>query len=485
MSKKDKSIMGDFSITDELLIQKLQSLPTDYWDFKDEDTKELAHGIHTYPAIMVYPISRKLIEIMCEFQPIYSLLDPFMGSGTVLVEAMLAGYGTIYGTDLNPLANLITKVKTTNISSQLLNKRIEEFKEELNQRKQSMSVIISGIDDYIQKTKLLDITAKNGWGSDAPTYIREYLSSINHEMDVPCFMNIGYWFKPSVIIELQMIKDLITSINDKDIRDFVFIAFSETLRLVSNRRNGEFKMFRLPVDKIKKHNPLVTIEFNKILKRNTQKMIEFFNQCELLTPTPSVHIAIEDARELNSVPDDSIDLMITSPPYGDSRTTVAYGEFSRLSLQWLDIYGEKPDDATKLDKLLMGGTKYRNGFEYNLNSPTLNVSLEIIKEVDLERAGDVYSFYRDLDDSLRSIASKMRKNTYQFWVVGNRTVKLETLLTDRIVAELGVQYGLKHIYTIPRNIPNKVMPSLNSPTNIAGDKVSTMTNEHIVILRKI
>jgi DNA modification methylase len=477
--------MGDFSITDELLVQKFKTLPSDYWDFKDEDTKELTHGIHTYPAVMVYPISRKLIEIMSEFQPINSLLDPFMGSGTVLVEAMLAGYGSIYGADLNPLAKLITKVKTTILSPQTLNKRLEEFSNNIKQHKQAMSDIISGIDDYIQKTKLLDITAKNGWGSDAPAYIREYLSSISHEMDISCFKNIGYWFKPSVIIELQMIKDLITLIDDEDIKDFVFVAFSETLRLVSNRRNGEFKMFRMPADKIKKHNPLVTAEFDKIFKHNTQKMMDFFDQCELLNPTPSVHIAVEDARMLNSVPNNSIDLMITSPPYGDSRTTVAYGEFSRLSLQWLDIYGQKPDDATKLDKQLMGGTKFRNGFEYNLKSPTLKSSLEKIKEVDLERAGDVYSFYKDLNDSIRAIASKMRKNTYQFWVVGNRTVKLETLLTDRIVAELGAQYGLKHIYTIPRNIPNKVMPSLNSPTNVAGDKVSTMTNEHIVILRKV
>ena len=137
-----------------------------------------------------------------------------------------------------------------------------------------------------------------------------------------------------------------------------------------------------------------------------------------------------------------------------------------------------------IDKSLMGGSKFRNGFEYTLNSETLKKSLEIIKDADIERAGDVFSFYKDLDNSIESIAKKTKKDGYQFWVVGNRTVKGEILQTDRIIAELAEQYGLQYVYTIDRNIPNKVMPSKNSPSNVAGEKSSTMTNEHIVVLRK-
>ena len=40
------------------------------------------------------------------------LLDPYMGSGTSLVEASLCGMSSV-GTDLNPLARFISKVKTT------------------------------------------------------------------------------------------------------------------------------------------------------------------------------------------------------------------------------------------------------------------------------------------------------------------------------------------------------------------------------------
>ena len=129
--------------------------------------------------------------------------------------------------------------------------------------------------------------------------------------------------------------------------------------------------------------------------------------------------------------------------------------------------------------------KYRNGFEYTIPSETLRKSLEIIKDKDLERAGDVYSFYLDLTDAIEAISQKTKSGGYQFWVVGNRRVKDELLMTDVIISEIAKTYNLEHIYTIDRNIINKVMPTLTSPTNESGIKSSTMTNEHIVVLKKL
>ena len=64
----------------------------------------------------------------------------------------------------------------------------------------------------------------------------------------------------------------------------------------------------------------------------------------------------------------------------------------------------------------------------------------------------------------------MKVNSYQFWVVGNRTVRKVTLPTDKIISELGMQYNLKTVAIIPRNISNKRMPRENSPTNKKGKK---------------
>ena len=483
-SKKEENGGTMITSTDKLLIEKLKALPIDYWDFREDDTKEYTHGLHNYPAMMVCPISRNIIRMVKELQPVHALFDPFAGSGTVLVEGMLSGIETVAGNDINPLALLLTKVKTTPIQHDLLVKETDSLLSRISSRRSELSWALDSIDSYIVDTLGLDVADKKGWGDEAPKYLEQFCEEKKLDIIVPDFKNLGYWFRPRVILELSIIKTEIEKIQDKDVRDFIFIALSESIRFVSNRRNGEFKMFRMPVAKVQAFNPDVFNEFKKILIRNIDKMQDFCEALEKENAHPKVSVFRNDACTLADAPDDTYDLIITSPPYGDSRTTVAYGEYSRLSLQWINLFDLTEKEIMGVDRSSMGGKKYRNGFEFTLQSPTLRESLERIKDTDVERAGDVYSFYADLDASIKSVAAKTCSGGYQFWVVGNRTVKNELLKTDVIITELVPQYGLTPIFTVDRNIPNKVMPSQNSPTNVSGATGSTMTMEHIIVLRK-
>ena len=471
--------------TDEQLTKYLKNLPDDYWDFKDDDTHEYTHGIHSYPAMMVSPISKNIIDIVKQFKTVDSLFDPFAGSGTVLVEGMLAGIPIIAGNDINPLALLLSKVKTTPIERSVLQNEYIELKERLDTLYTKYDFLIHFVDDYMVKNKKLDLTSKDGWGCDAPNYLDEFYREFQLTLKAPTFKNIGYWFRPRVIFELTLIKSAIKETENKDIREFFSVAMSEIIRLVSNRRNGEFKMFRMTPEKVATFNPDTKQEFIKVLERNIDKMCDFTDAYDYLATSPQVSIYCEDACKLPSVPCEAYDLLITSPPYGDSRTTVAYGEYSRLSLQWLDLFDLSEKEIMSVDRTLMGGQKYRNGFEYTVNSDILRGILDRIKDIDLERAGDVFSFYNDLEQSIAAIAKRTKKDGYQFWVVANRTVKGEVIPTDKIIEEIAQNYGLQYVYTINRNIVNKVMPSANSPTNEVGKTSSTMTVEHIVILRKV
>lgn len=470
--------------TDKKLISLLQQLPKNYWDFKEDDTREYTHGIHSYPAMMVCPISRNIIKIMKGIMPISSLFDPFSGSGTVLVEGMLSGIPNVAGNDINPLALFLAKVKTTQLDISMLQSDANKLLDSIRSRYEQYILQIDSVDDVLTNAYELDLTAKHGWGDNAPHYLTEYCEKNNVDINVPSFKNIGYWFKPRVILLLQIIKDEINKIEDKNMRNFAFVAFSESIRLVSNRRNGEFKMFRMPPVKVAKFVPDVIKEFSTILQRNIEKMNAFVEACSDTGSNSKVTIFQNNATVLQDVPNESIDLVVTSPPYGDSRTTVAYGEYSRLSLQWLGIDNLSEKEIMGIDKSLMGGAKFRNGFEYTIPSQSLRESLFRIKDKDLERAGDVYSFYNDLKNSIKAVSEKTKIGGYHFWVVGNRTVKGELLKTDVIITEIADSYSLEHVYTIDRNIINKVMPSLNSPTNESGVKAETMTNEHIVVLRK-
>lgn len=470
------------------LIEWINDLPKDFWDFKSNDTKELTHGFHSYPATMIYPISRNIIKKVKTLYNVNSLFDPFSGSGTVPVEGFLANIPNVYATDLNPLSVILTKVKTTPLSKDIYNEINNDLKEKIISSFNKVSILLDKLDEYIEDNNI-DIYDKKGWADDTINFLKIFSTtneiSLNLISDIPNFNNIGYWFKPRVVIQIQLIKNLIENITDESLKNFYMISLSETIRLVSNKRNSEFKMYRMDKNKLKSFNPDVRKIFLEILDKNLNSMHSFYNYTKNFTS--SVITSLDDARILNTIPNNSIDLVITSPPYGDSRTTVAYGEFSKLSLQWVGIDDDNKTniDINKIDKELLGGKNYNNGFDFKLDSPTLKDALEKISQKDLKRAGSVYSFYFDLDTSLQKCSKKSKIDTYQFWVVGNRTVKETYLKTDEILVELAKKHNLQHVITFTRNIHNKVMPSLNSPSNKKGKKITTMTNEFIVVLRKI
>ncbi|MCL1938119.1 MAG: hypothetical protein FWF52_06970 [Candidatus Azobacteroides sp.] len=174
--------------------------------------------------------------------------------------------------------------------------------------------------------------------------------------------------------------------------------------------------------------------------------------------------------------DDYFDVVLTSPPYGDSRTTVAYGQFSTLSNEWLGI-----DYARKIDGMLMGGVKPNQ----NIQNGIIADYISEINKVDNKRALEVSAFYNDLDHSIQRVAKSIRKGGKSIYVVGNRTVKNVQLPTDQFIAEKFEKNGFKHIITYERALSNKSMPSKNSPTNVAGRTVNTMLFEYIVICEKV
>jgi len=95
------------------------SLKDSAWDFRGENTKSYSHGIHNYPAMFIPQVARRIIQNCSQIGD--TICDIFCGSGTALVESRLLGRNA-YGIELNPLAVLLAKVKTTAIRPELLQK---------------------------------------------------------------------------------------------------------------------------------------------------------------------------------------------------------------------------------------------------------------------------------------------------------------------------------------------------------------------------
>ncbi|MGA2297210.1 MAG: DNA methyltransferase [FCB group bacterium] len=423
------------------------------WNYETANTKGYTHCYHSYPAMMIPQVARRLIQ---EYHNKNTkiLFDPYCGSGTSLLEANLMGINTI-GTDLNPLARLIAKSKTTKFEIKIIN--------------DSVKIIESELAKY-NVLKNYSITLFSSEFTDAE------VEKIDN-YPVPSFPNIDFWFSEYIKLKLAFIKFLIENKIDSSVRDFFLIPFSETIRESSYTRNSEFKLFRIPITKIKEFNVDPFQVFLSKINRN------ILGLRELIPVLPDdVCTQVFDFNTCESIPDGifeekSVDLIVTSPPYGDSRTTVAYGQFSRLSNQWLGF-----KDANQVDNNLMGGNgSYKKGYLYfELAKSELNE----LKDIDIKRYNDVQSFLIDYFNSIQNISKYIRKGGHVCYVLGNRTVKNIQIPLDLITVEIFSNFGFEHLKTIIRAIPNKKMPKMNSPTNVRGAVSSTMNNEYIVILRK-
>ena len=400
------------------------------WDFRESDTKEYTHCFHTYPAMMIPQIARKLLK---EYGVQGGwLFDPYCGTGTSLVEASLFGMHSV-GCDINPLVRLIATAKSTPICLLTLDGTLNKLN-----------------NDFFH------IEYREGNVPDAP---------------IPNIPNLKYWFSEEVIRILAYLRAVISHVEDKALQNFILVAFSETVREVSYTRNGEFKLYRMPENKLKNFKPDVFGIFSKKLDRNRHGLSSY------LEKRKSVKVSVSGANTVQGKlptlrPAREYDMVITSPPYGDSHTTVAYGQFSRLAAEWIGL-----PNARKVDKFAMGGIRSK---EMLMGSP-VSSAIEKIHLIDEKRAREVSAFYIDLERSINSIAQACSPHATICYVVGNRRVKGVVLPTDEFVVETFRQHGFVHKTTIVRNIPNKRMPKKNSPSNIAGETSTTMHEENIVV----
>lgn len=402
------------------------------WDFRKSNTKEYTHCFHNYPAMMIPQVTRKLLEqygVRSGW-----LLDPYCGTGTSLVEASMFGMNAV-GCDINPLVRLIASAKTNPPPLSVLDEHL------------------AGLEDALMRARF------NGHSSRAA--------------QVPPILNMNYWFSSGVVKCLATLRERILSVRDEAVRNFLWVAFSETARECSFTKNGEFKLVRMPAQKLESYNPDVFGIFLGKLERNRNGLAAYIDRRQ------DVKVCITDTNTANGEAPQCpqpFDLVVTSPPYGDSSTTVAYGQFSRLSAEWIGL-----PNPRKVDRVSMGGSR-KDGY---LPDSPVTQAIEEIRSIDIKRALQVEAFYIDLYNSIKAVVSITSEQATACYVVGNRRVKGVTLPTDEFVAFAFGEFGFTHKETIVRNIPNKRMPLSNSPSNVAGKTDTTMREECIVVCQRI
>jgi len=186
-------------------LQKIELLMNEYfrhknidysWSFSDKtikDTSYITHGYYTYPAKFIPQLAERLIKENSAEGDI--VIDPFMGSGTTVVEAIVNNRVGI-GTDINEIANLLAKVKTTPIDNTILAEEFYKIENDLIKR-------LNGQFEQALKNALLK---------------------------VPDNERIDYWFLPEQKEKLAIILERVLEIENQDIQNFFLVTFAQILK---------------------------------------------------------------------------------------------------------------------------------------------------------------------------------------------------------------------------------------------------------------
>lgn len=417
---------------DKEQIIEVESLPVDIQNgstylIKQANPNSYTHGMFKYPCKFIPEIPRWAINsfLSCRKGVIF---DPFSGSGTTLLEANINGIDA-YGTEIDDIAKLIIKVKTTVLDERQINCLEQKYSE-----------------------------------------LMEVISQSDAEAFRPRIDNLEHWFCESTINELGRMKTYIDNIDNADVRDFFRLCMVSIIKRVSNADDTSPKPY--VSGKVKKIPPTVEKEFTSVFRRYKQ-MITELSGIENMGRTNII-----DGDALKFLVPEKIDLAITSPPYINA---FDYGRTMRLENLWMATLTE---EKLREKKSLYVGTEKINVKQEKSELAILEKSSLLksyyydIVEKDEKRALIVKKFFEDMQDNLNSVYGQMNEGGKYVIVIGNSTIRKVNVESWKVIEEIANDIGFKTIQYFNYIIQN---PYIRIPRKGMGGKIS---KDYVLVLEK-
>lgn len=426
-------------------VADLNQIPVDKtWTFGEltqKHTRYISHGYYTYPAKFIPQLAKRLIcELTVEGE---TVVDPFMGSGTTIIEAMLSGRKGI-GTDVNPVAYLVAKVKSTPIQPELLKKIYGQLVTDLEHR----------------LGKKPDLFAKF------------------HLPIIPDNERIDYWFRPNEKERLGTIFGRISAIEERDCRDFFLVAFAQSLKSSSIWMQKSVKptrdMTKVPVD------PLSAFlrQSRFILKQNE----EFWNLVPSIVRANLDEYRVVTQSDARALPVSTGDasLVVTSPPYV---TSYEYADLHQLTALWFGY-----TNSVSQFRSSFIGSAYSNRSTIDLHSGIAN---EIVENLETEKKRrEVRNYFADMLECFREMQRVLRVGGKACIVIGNTKFEGVEIVNAEVFVEQMKNLGFTVHDIIKREIPSKILPQTRDPesgqftSSTSTKKVLAYPIEFILIMEK-
>jgi hypothetical protein len=443
--------MDETTLLRESLRARASSDAPDYWSFRGtERARDDGNVLFQYPAMMVSPMQGALIDVLREHKPgPIAVLDPFVGSGTTLIEAMRRGL-TAAGTDLNPLAVMLARVESAEATSHDL--------------------------------------------PSALAQVRSRYDELRGELEAPTDKWTTRWFRSDVAAELAALSAAIRSEEAPELRRLWWSSLAEVVRLSSNARLSTPKIQNRPSGEIAR--PIdVRERFGRLAKRAVsilEARSEALARSGHLSSGcywPGLTVELADARSLPSSLAGFADVVLTSPPYGDNHTTMPYGQASFLPLLWIDVRdtaenipGELLESSRSLDTLSLGGSRLTATSDaidpIVARSPSLARLMRRLEKHSHEAWQRVGAFFVDYATACDSMLASSKPDAHLMLTLGDRTVRGEHVPTASVTEELFASRGVRLLETLHRAIPrNKRIASRNESSKTIG-------SETVLILKR-
>lgn len=424
------------------------------------------HYIHSYPAKMFPYIPTFFFSIpeLCHSDGV--VLDPFCGSGTVLLESLVHPLykRNVYGVEINPIGRLISKVKTTSLKEEELEKRINH---------------------------LLELAEK----------------SDNIKVSLPESEKIEFWFSKRAICKLSKLKYLIEEEGkDDDYKDFFWVCFSSMIRKVSKadpfipppvllkihkyKNSPQKRKFLLKFLK-QAENPDVMDLFKSTVEKNFERIKSLNKIREVNESKIRAQVIWDDVRYIKlgkldkkgtlikkyarTLRSNSIDLVLTSPPY---LTAQKYIRTQRLELLWLGAISK--NDISRLEKEIIGSER--------VSSKEINFAEEIgIGSVDTliewasfspQRAAMLSKYFSEMKQAMSEIYRVLKEEGYAIVVIGNNKVLGRKVETYKLLIDVAVHSGFKLELVLKDKIRGRGM--ITKRHNTGG----LIKEEFIMVLKK-
>lgn len=384
---------------------------------------------HPYPAMVADELALSMAA--ATVRPGARVLDPFCGSGRLLMAAAAVG-GEAHGFDVNPLACLITRAKAAHADSDV----IEELAREAD-------------------------AAARALPRSEPLRLR------GAKVD---------WFSPQVAAELSQIVAWLSSLALGGPESLVAaVALSAATRDAAWIRKSGWKLHRMDETRRATHTISAWRAFSLRLRH-------YANHAELNPLSGSV-TALLGPLSVAHQTRAAYDVVLTSPPYGDSKTTVQYGAASGLLL---DVVSRIPglEDYYKpgrqIDAECLGSGRSKRSTE-NLRQFWAGAARS-------EGATRTSRFLMEFADVCHITAAALAPGGVAMMVVGRRSVGGYRVRLDEFASatmeELGfVTTAIEHRRLIDKSLPPTINRFARSKSLELRERGRTKTMDSEVILR--